>query len=668
MLRSGTARALGWAAAMAAAWLLPATPALGGVGEVPTPTVAKLPITADSKPFGATTDPAKLADNGYVEEEYTIAGGAFKYDTVAGADGTKLTDGPNGDGSYPYKTRILVRRPASPADFNGRVLVEWFNVTAGFDLDTSWGSSHDSDLMREGYAWVGVSAQVVGIDFLTGWFRDPTRYADLMGVTGVDRADRDRASYDIFSQAAKAILGAGDGPDPMGNLDPTMLIASGASQSGGRLSRYYDSIQNLHEVIDSFLLTVSNGALRDDLDAKVMRLVSERETLGGPSSEVDNDSYRRWEIAGASHVPEETGRYWEPLNGRDLIEIVFDCKEQPLADIQFGEVRQAALAALVSWQSGGPAPAIAPRMTYDGTDEVVRDAYGIGAGGIRLPGVDVPVATNTPINEPAPGGTDPFSAGFCTLLGANLPFDDATLAGLYRDLGDYVERYAAAADVALAQGFITPEGAERLKDEATEYPRLRPTRPEVDRAQAKARGKSEDRNLGWFGSTAPDTTFELQHRAKRGGWSGVAGADALRSPAFSLAKERREGTYRYRVKSSTDVPLETYRALSGQVLSTDYSRASKKVKIDRSGPREPKLRLIGRRRADGSYVGRVKIRVVGRGDPKLRDGSKGSGVDVNSKPKTRVREKGDGRYTVRAWIVDNAGNRSKARVRRFEVR
>jgi len=41
---------------------------------------------------------------------------------------------------------------------------------------------------------------------------------------------------------------------------------------------------------------------------------------------------------------------------------------------------------------------------------------------------------------------------------------------------------------------------------------------------------------------------------------------------------------------------------------------------------------------------------------------------VNSKPKTRVREKGDGRYTVRAWIVDNAGNRSKARVRRFEVR
>ena len=59
------------------------------------------------------------------------------------------------------------------------MLVEWLNVTATFDLDTSWGGSHDSDLMREGYAWVGVSAQRVGIDFLKSWFKDPTRYADL---------------------------------------------------------------------------------------------------------------------------------------------------------------------------------------------------------------------------------------------------------------------------------------------------------------------------------------------------------------------------------------------------------------------------------------------------------------------------------------------------------
>lgn len=103
------------------------------------------------------------------------------------------------------------------------MIVEWLNVTAGFDLDTSWSLGHDADLMREGYAWVAVSAQVVGIDFLSGWFRDPTRYADLIGVSGVDRTDRDRASYDIFSQAAKAIL-----------ADPGLHHARGGRAAEGR--------------------------------------------------------------------------------------------------------------------------------------------------------------------------------------------------------------------------------------------------------------------------------------------------------------------------------------------------------------------------------------------------------------------------------------------------
>jgi hypothetical protein len=282
----------------------------------------------------------------------------------------------------------------------------------------------------------------------------------------------------------------------------------------------------------------------------------------------------------------------------------------------------------------------------------------------------VPVATNTPINEAAPGVTDPFSVGFCRLLGNNLPFADADLATLYRDLGDYVDRYSAATDAVLAQGFITPEGADRLKAEAAEYPRLRPTQPTVERAgPARARPKSDKLCVTWFGSTAADTTFELQHRGRGGDWSGVAGAAALTDPSFKLKKERREGTYRYRVKSSTDVPPQTYRALSGQVLSTGHSRASKKVKIDRTGPRKPRVKLIGTRE-DGAFVGKVRIRVKGRGDPKLRDGSRGSGVDRGFKPKVKVIEgkgKNRNRFKVKAWTKDNAGNRSELGVRRFEI-
>ena len=61
-------------------------------------------------------------------------------------------------------------------DFSGTVLVEWQNVTAGYDLDALEPTS-----LREGYAWVGVSAQRVGVDQLRGW--SPTRYGGL-NVTG----------------------------------------------------------------------------------------------------------------------------------------------------------------------------------------------------------------------------------------------------------------------------------------------------------------------------------------------------------------------------------------------------------------------------------------------------------------------------------------------------
>ena len=40
--------------------------------------------------------------------------------------------------SEPYRTRLLVRRPADPARFSGTVVVSWLNVGAGFDLDPEW--------------------------------------------------------------------------------------------------------------------------------------------------------------------------------------------------------------------------------------------------------------------------------------------------------------------------------------------------------------------------------------------------------------------------------------------------------------------------------------------------------------------------------------------------
>ena len=114
----------------------------------------------------------ELAVNGYVEEEYFIEGTANTYTTPTGATGTILTS------NNPYKTRIVVRRPADKARFNGTVLVEWYNVTNGFDAENMWFFSWEH-VMRSGYAWVGVSAQKVGVDRLKSCLR--LQFTALMG-------------------------------------------------------------------------------------------------------------------------------------------------------------------------------------------------------------------------------------------------------------------------------------------------------------------------------------------------------------------------------------------------------------------------------------------------------------------------------------------------------
>src|SRR5438270_11620905 len=53
-----------------------------------------------------------LAGYGYTEQEFYFSG------TTLGG---------------PYTSRMLVRRPTSPARFSGTVVVEWFNVSTGYD-------------------------------------------------------------------------------------------------------------------------------------------------------------------------------------------------------------------------------------------------------------------------------------------------------------------------------------------------------------------------------------------------------------------------------------------------------------------------------------------------------------------------------------------------------
>src|SRR5690242_1893494 len=123
-----------------AAIALPAVAAAQGVPDVTGPIPADLPPGTDlthSYPQLSSEPTDNLSSRGYVEEEFFFQGAATSYATPALADGVVLSAG------HPYKSRMIVRRPADPSKFNGVVLVDCVHVTSGYNLDAQWQTSRE---------------------------------------------------------------------------------------------------------------------------------------------------------------------------------------------------------------------------------------------------------------------------------------------------------------------------------------------------------------------------------------------------------------------------------------------------------------------------------------------------------------------------------------------
>lgn len=568
-----------------------AGPARAEYDAVPTPTVTgPIEVTADSYPFLSTE--IDLSRYGYVEQEFFISGDAYRYEIPDQVDQTATRiapgAGPSEDGAYPFQTRIVVRRPADPADANGTVIAEWNNVTAGRDIEWNWFGDPDF-LLRNGYTFVGVTAQNVGIRGLQAF--DSDRYGDLEGrwdttmainLLGGNNAALDDLSYDIYGAALKAIRGAGTGADPLGGIEAERVVASGESQSCGRLAAHHNHIQPLHEIVDAYLLTVCGSSLRTDRPEKLVRVLTETENRTERTSETfpDTDSIRHWEVAGSSHLPRMA---WDNAGGllnRDFLALTVDCAKFPLSLVQWPYTVNRAIRGLEDWVASGEAPPIAPRGVYmEGT--LFRNQYGIAEGGIRYPDLTVPTAVNDGVNEPAPGAT--LFSLFCGLLGSSTSFEQSTLRSLYTDHGDYVRQYSRAANRFLETDFILAEDVPRLKRDARQYPRLRPSRPRL----AGLSGKGKRPRLIWTASEASGTTFVVERARvrprKKLRWSRIAARVTRTNSAFSNARvvlgRQPKGTWRYRVRSSSVIPENNI--APAETVVTPFSKPTGKVKIRR---------------------------------------------------------------------------------------
>ena len=428
-------------------------------GAVPNPTVIG-PIPPNAPPGDPSHDypffsfaPQLAALKGphhYVEEEFFFEGTANRYTIPTGVPPNSAT-GAILDSGHPYKTRMIVRRPARLRDFKGTVFVEWLNVTAGYDIEAQWtvGWPH---MVDEGAVYVGISAQRVGVQgggpgSLTVW--SPTRYGTL-DVTDGGTITNDALSYDIFAQGGQAIIHP-QGVDPLAALRPEVqrVIMSGASQSAARLQIYFNSVRPLDPIYDALLLIVGGNQTRTDQGIKVFKFTSETDAPTQlPVRQPETDEFRHWEVAGAAHADFYFTSYLAPLGMRDGVPPTpTNCTNPPFSRMPFYEVGNAAGDALVRWMRDGTPPPIGPPIQFASTSPpvIARDSLGLALGGIRLPDIVAPLALNTGQNS---------GPVFCLLFGTYIPFNDATLHQLYASRGVWIRQFTQASRDAFNAGFI----------------------------------------------------------------------------------------------------------------------------------------------------------------------------------------------------------------------
>jgi Alpha/beta hydrolase domain len=453
-----------------------------------------------------------LGQVGYTLEEFFLESTAASFEPV----GPLESDGHwpvTPAARAPFTTRLVVCRPSDPGAYTGTVILEWLNVSAGFDAPAHWMLTH-RQVVRAGWAWVGVSAQRAGVEggniFDTAGAEADEGSRRVMVLPALKESDParyghlhhpgDAFCFDIFTQAARAVRGGG----VLGALPVECLLATGQSQSAIHLVSYVNAVAPrvpADAACDGYLIGSRTGfaapltgwdgrirtegpdgvRVRTDGRAPVLTVQTESDVTGVlagvTARQPDSDRFRWWEIAGAAHADTYLlGASYSDSGALPLAELArqmaptaeplgIPCPVPVNSGPQHHYVAQAAIAHLDRWARGGAAPPESPRLETD--PDLVTDDAGIACGGIRTGWVDVPVAALS-------GLTPPGATGIGVLLGSTRVFDDAELARRYpggRD--EYAAAFREATARAAAAGFVLNQDVDEMVALATAaYPTL----------------------------------------------------------------------------------------------------------------------------------------------------------------------------------------------------
>jgi hypothetical protein len=455
-------------------------------GAAPTdPVTVELPPDGQGDAFPTGFRTVEDLPQDYVEEEYLVSGAAtlFNYAHNPPLGPTDIV--PIAE-DVPYQTRIVVRRPASHGQFKGTVVIEWWNSTAGFDTAPVWDASAEY-FARNGVVYVGVTNSTTSLGFLVGGCSlfgvlPPTcgtRYATLS-------LPENGLAFEMGSQIANLLKS--DSPEnPLpDNFDVERLYHAGQSQQGGSLVTYASAFH--FDVNDGYFvqqaatarsinfgpacgaegsppypdctprLVFPDNLVRTDLPVPVVHANSETDLqilFGTIGRQADTDTFRYYEVAGGGHLIIHLGV--EVIPGLFLEDLCqFPLNTTADGPVFFSYVLNSLWENLEDQVKSGIEPPAGVQMDVVG-GVVQRDEFGNGLGGVRLPSMDVPIATYTPGNQADPN-LPPFLQAIgnlaCFLASSVTPFDAVTLGELYPFHGNYVSKVVLAANQLRDNGFL----------------------------------------------------------------------------------------------------------------------------------------------------------------------------------------------------------------------
>ncbi|BBP53686.1 hypothetical protein PHLH3_33120 [Pseudomonas sp. St386] len=455
---------------------------------VPPSSVA--PLSSAKRPG---TEHSDLDKYGYIEEEFYLQGVA----PAITAAGKTLFEAP-------YTTRILVRKPADPAHFNGTVVIEpfsWFGERAA-----GWILSRDY-LLRRGYAYVGYTlnmnkpavdpkfisetpaaeaeqigqyGRIVNFEFMRRF--DYARYAPLGTYYDPERFTRGEGpdpfvpqSQGIAAQLA-LLLKTNAAQGPLAGLDVQRVYVNSWAVTAQAWMDYLD--QGRHQqwrmpderpLIDAYMTgRMAYGEVGGDVirlprkmpdGVPFVTVYSQSElmhdVIEGIDLPPDSDSpqLRYYEVTGMPHLrladlgTEHTELFAADVGKGD------DPRCRTLYDEPAELVVSALLDGMDQWVREGKAMPKSPRVVREGKAAVRDPASGNLQGGVRPPWIQVPSAAYLTDQE----------TGCGLIYDTKEPYSKDVLRQRYGSFSHYEQAFEDAKRLSIKQGYLLPEDATGLR-------------------------------------------------------------------------------------------------------------------------------------------------------------------------------------------------------------